>query len=30
MVDIIMKKFDEPDEIRKFDKGKFEIVEMVA
>ena len=28
MVDIIMKKFDEPDEIRKFDKGKFEIVEM--
>ena len=28
MVDIIMKKFHEPDEIRKFDKGKFDIVEM--
>mgnify|MGYP000117835391 FL=1 len=28
MVDIIMKKFDEPDEIRKFDKGRFEIVKM--
>ena len=26
MVDIILKRFDNPDEIRKFDKGSFEIV----
>ena len=28
MVDIIMKRFDSPDEVRKFDKGKFEIIDM--
>ena len=26
MEDIILKNFDKPDEIKKFDKGKFEIV----
>ena len=28
MKDIILKNFDKPDEIRKFDKGKFEIVKV--
>ena len=28
MEEIILKNFDEPDEIRKFDKGQFEIVEV--
>ena len=28
MVDIILKRFEEPDEIRKFDKGRFEIVAL--
>ncbi len=28
MEDIILKNFDKPDEIRKFDKGKFEIVKV--
>ena len=26
MLDVIIKRFDNPDEIRKFDKGSFEIV----
>ena len=28
MVDIILKNFNNPDEIRKFDKGKFELVKL--
>jgi len=28
MEEIILKNFDEPDEIRKFDKGQFEIVTL--
>jgi len=28
MLDIIMKRFEEPDEIRTFDKGKFEIIRL--
>ena len=28
MIDIILIRFDEPDEIREFDKGRFEIVEL--
>ena len=28
MIDIILKRFDEPDEIREFEMGKFEIVEL--
>ena len=28
MEDIILKKLDKPDEIRKFDKGRFEIVKV--
>ena len=28
MVDIILKNFKKPDEIRKFDKGKFELVQI--
>jgi hypothetical protein len=28
MLDIITKRFDEPDEVRTFDKGKFEIVRI--
>ena len=28
MVDIILKSFDRPDEIREFDKGSFEIVRL--
>jgi len=28
MIDIILKKFDSPDQIREFDKGKFEIIDM--
>jgi hypothetical protein len=28
MLDIILKRFDQPDELRTFDKGKFEIVRM--
>ena len=28
MEEIILKNFDEPDEIRKFDKGQFEIVKV--
>ena len=28
MVDIILKNFDNPDEIRNFDKGKFELVKL--
>src|SRR4029453_15725917 len=28
MLDIILKRFDQPDEVRTFDKGKFEIVRI--
>ena len=28
MLDVIIKRFDNPDEIRKFDKGSFEIVSL--
>ena len=27
-LDIILKNFDNPDEIRKFEKGKFELVNL--
>ena len=30
MVDMILKNFDRPDEIRNFDKGKFEIVRLAG
>ena len=28
MIDIILKRFGAPDQVREFDKGKFEIVDM--
>ena len=28
MIDIILKRFDAPDQVREFDKGKFEIINM--
>ena len=28
MDDLILKQFDKPDEVRNFEKGKFEIVQM--
>jgi mannose-6-phosphate isomerase-like protein (cupin superfamily) len=28
VLDVILKKFDEPDEVRKFEKGKFELVHI--
>ena len=28
MIDIIMKRFDSPDQVLEFDKGKFEIIDM--
>ena len=28
MLDMILKRFEEPDEVRTFDKGKFEIVRI--
>ncbi len=28
MLDIILKSFAEPDEVREFEKGKFEVVEI--
>jgi len=28
MIDIILKNFNKPDEVRNFEKGKFEIVEL--
>ena len=28
MVDIILKQFESPDEVREFDKGKFELIDM--
>ncbi len=28
MVDIILKRFESPDQVREFDKGKFEIIDM--
>ena len=30
MVDVILKKFDEPDEVRHFEKGKFETVALAG
>lgn len=30
MVDVILKRFDQPDEIRNFDKGKFEVVHIAG
>ena len=30
MVDVILKRFDKPDEIRTFPKGKFEIVHIAG
>src|SRR5262245_63370727 len=26
MIDVILKRFEKPDEVRRFDKGRFEIV----
>jgi quercetin dioxygenase-like cupin family protein len=28
MLDVILKRFDQPDEIRTFEKGKFEVVRI--
>jgi quercetin dioxygenase-like cupin family protein len=28
VLDVILKKFDQPDEVRKFEKGKFELVHI--
>jgi len=28
MLNVILKRFDQPDEVRKFDKGKFELVNI--
>ena len=28
MLDVILKRFEDPDELREFDKGKFEIVHI--
>ena len=28
MLDVILKRFDEPDEVRHFEKGKFELVHI--
>jgi hypothetical protein len=28
MLEVILKKFDEPDEIRNFETGKFELVHI--
>lgn len=28
MLDVILKRFEQPDEIRHFDKGKFEVVHI--
>jgi hypothetical protein len=28
MIDIILKNFENPDQIRNFEKGEFEIVEL--
>ena len=28
MLDVILKRFDSPDETRVFDKGKFEIIHI--
>src|SRR4029453_13361100 len=30
MLDIILKRFDQPDEVRIFDKGKFEIIRIAG
>lgn len=30
MLDVILKRFDQPDEIRNFDKGKFEVVHIAG
>ena len=28
MIDILLKNFENPDEVRKFEKGKFELVKL--
>jgi hypothetical protein len=28
MLDVILKRFDQPDEIRTFPKGKFELIQI--
>ncbi len=28
MIDVILKSFEEPDEVRRFEKGKFELVTL--
>lgn len=28
MLDVVLKNFEEPDEVRHFEKGKFEVVEI--
>lgn len=28
MLDVILKRFEKPDELRVFDKGKFELVHL--
>jgi hypothetical protein len=30
MLDIILKRFDQPDEVRIFDKGRFEIIRIAG
>lgn len=30
MLDVILKRFDQPDEIRNFDQGKFEVVHIAG
>ena len=30
MYEVILKRFEKPDEIRRFEKGKFEIVQMAG
>lgn len=28
MLDVVLKRFEQPDEVRHFEKGKFEIVQL--
>ena len=28
MLDVVLKRFDQPDETRSFDKGKFELINI--
>ena len=28
MLDVILKRFEQPDEVRRFEKGRFEVVEI--